>query len=97
MPIYEYRCDTCDQVIEQIQKFTDAPLTKCESCGGALERLISPPGLHFKGTGWYVTDYARASHRPPESKQPVAAGKSDGAAKSGTDSKKPAAPAAKTT
>ncbi len=60
MPIYEYRCNSCDSVIEIIQKFSDAPLTQCRNCGGTLERLISPPGLQFKGSGWYVTDYARA-------------------------------------
>lgn len=60
MPIYEYRCKSCDSVIEVIQKFSDAPLTQCRNCGGTLERLISPPGLQFKGSGWYITDYARA-------------------------------------
>ena len=68
MPIYEYRCDSCDRVVEVIQKFADDPLTLCESCGGPLERLLSPPGLHFKGSGWYVTDYARAGQRSNEGK-----------------------------
>lgn len=68
MPIYEYRCEDCDQVVEVMQKFSDEPLTTCESCGGTLERLISPPGLHFKGSGWYITDYARAGQKSPEAK-----------------------------
>lgn len=60
MPIYEYRCKSCDVVIEKRQKFSDPLLTNCAQCGGPLERLISAPGLRFKGTGWYVTDYARS-------------------------------------
>lgn len=74
MPIYEYRCRKCGQVVEVLQKFSDAPLTTCESCGGTLERLISPPGLHFKGSGWYITDYARAGQKSPEAK-PLSDGK----------------------
>lgn len=59
MPLYEYRCDRCDQVFEVRQKFSDAPLTIHEDCGGEVERLLSPPALQFKGSGWYVTDYGR--------------------------------------
>jgi putative FmdB family regulatory protein len=59
MPLYEYRCKQCDTVFEKIQKFVDEPLTVHEGCGGAVERLISAPGLHFKGSGFYITDYAR--------------------------------------
>ena len=58
MPIYEYRCDTCNTVIEKRQRFSDPPLTNCEVCSGPLKKLISAPGLQFKGSGWYVTDYA---------------------------------------
>ncbi len=61
MPLYEYRCQKCGATIEKIQKFSDAPLTKCEKCGGKLERLLSPPAIQFKGSGWYITDYARKS------------------------------------
>ena len=61
MPIYEYRCEKCSRVFEVLQKFSDAPLTAHEECGGAVERLISASGLQFKGSGWYVTDYARGS------------------------------------
>jgi putative FmdB family regulatory protein len=60
MPLYEYRCKQCDRVFEVIQKFSDSPLTVHEGCGGELERLLSAPGLQFKGNGWYVTDYARS-------------------------------------
>jgi putative FmdB family regulatory protein len=60
MPLYEYRCERCDTVFEVIQRFSDEPLKTHEGCGGAVERLLSAPALQFKGTGWYVTDYARA-------------------------------------
>ncbi len=58
MPIYEYRCDSCDTVVEKRQKFSEPLLTECETCGGPLRKLLSAPSLQFKGTGWYVTDYA---------------------------------------
>ncbi len=62
MPLYEYRCSKCNDVFEVIQKFSDAPLTVHEGCGGSVERLISAPGLQFKGSGWYITDYARGGN-----------------------------------
>jgi putative FmdB family regulatory protein len=61
MPLYEYRCSKCGSVFEVLQKFSDAPLTSHEGCGGEVERLLSAPGLQFKGSGWYVTDYAKGS------------------------------------
>ncbi len=59
MPIYEYECKKCGHRFEVIQKVSDAPLKKCEKCKGKAERLISSPAIQFKGSGWYVTDYAR--------------------------------------
>ncbi len=59
MPIYEYECKKCGHRFEVIQKLSDAPLKKCEKCKGKAERLISSPAIQFKGSGWYVTDYAR--------------------------------------
>jgi putative FmdB family regulatory protein len=59
MPIYEYSCKKCGKTIEVIQKFSDRILKKHQGCGGALTKLISAAGFQFKGTGWYVTDYAR--------------------------------------
>lgn len=59
MPIYEYECAKCGKTFEVIQKMSDKPLKKHEGCGGALTKLISAAGFQFKGTGWYVTDYAR--------------------------------------
>jgi putative FmdB family regulatory protein len=61
MPLYEYKCERCGDVFEVMQKFSDAPLDVHEGCGGHVERLLSAPALQFKGTGWYITDYARNS------------------------------------
>ena len=69
MPIYEYRCAKCGKVFEVLQKFSDEPLKKHEKCGGRLEKLISAPGLQFKGEGWYITDYARAGSKGKEGKE----------------------------
>ncbi len=59
MPIYEYECKKCGHLFEVIQKVSDGPIKKCEKCKGKVERLISSPAIQFKGSGWYVTDYAR--------------------------------------
>jgi putative FmdB family regulatory protein len=59
MPIYEYECKKCGKTIEVIQKMSDDPLKRHAGCGGTLTKLISAAGFQFKGTGWYVTDYAR--------------------------------------
>ena len=58
MPIYEYECRKCKAHVEAFQKVNDKPLTRCRKCGGKLERKISAPAIQFKGSGWYVTDYA---------------------------------------
>ncbi len=63
MPLYEYQCKKCHSLTERIQKFSDPPLTTCPHCGGELEQLISAPAVQFKGSGWYVTDYARNSSK----------------------------------
>src|SRR5438445_10830705 len=60
MPLYEYRCDACGRRFEKIQRFSDAPLETCELCGkGPVRKLMSSPAIHFKGSGWYITDYAK--------------------------------------
>ncbi|HEV2425710.1 MAG TPA: FmdB family zinc ribbon protein [Terriglobia bacterium] len=59
MPLYEYQCRKCGKRFEKIQKFSDPPLEVHERCGGAVHRLLSSPAIQFKGSGWYVTDYAR--------------------------------------
>jgi putative FmdB family regulatory protein len=58
MPIYEYECRKCKAHMEVFQKASDKPPSKCRTCGGKLERKISAPAIQFKGSGWYVTDYA---------------------------------------
>jgi len=63
MPLYEYKCNSCGDVFEIIQKFSDEPLTVHEKCGGNVERLLSAPALQFKGTGWYVTDYGKGNSK----------------------------------
>ena len=59
MPLYEYQCKKCKHRFEKIQKFSDPPVRKCPECGGAVEKLISQSAVQFKGSGWYVTDYAK--------------------------------------
>ena len=56
MPTYEYQCKTCGHQFEQMQRFSDAPLTECPKCGGAIHRVLFPAGIIFKGSGWYITD-----------------------------------------
>ena len=60
MPLYEYQCDQCAHRFEVIQKFSDAPIDVCPKCGGPVKKLLSSPAIQFKGTGWYITDYARS-------------------------------------
>ncbi len=61
MPIYEYKCLQCGEVFEAFQKITDQPLTECRTCHGKVEKLISHTSFQLKGSGWYLTDYARKS------------------------------------
>jgi putative FmdB family regulatory protein len=106
MPVYEYKCNKCGSQFDVRQKFSDEPLTIHEDCGGELEKLISPPAFHFKGTGWYVTDYAKTNGNSSpdkgvskaegggESKSSDAKSESKSETKSDTNSEsKPAAPA----
>ncbi len=84
MPLYEYECEQCGEHFELMQKFADPPLTRHEKCGGSVHRLISAPALQFKGSGWYVTDYAKGG----SSSGNGAPAKSDssGTTKSGSES-----------
>jgi putative FmdB family regulatory protein len=79
LPIYEYRCRKCGELIEKIQKFSDPPLSVHPACGGELELVLSPPAIQFKGSGFYITDYARK----PSGSAGESAGKSESASKSG--------------
>ena len=92
MPLYEYECGACGHRFEIIQKFSDGPPDACPKCGkGPLQRLLSSPAIQFKGTGWYVTDYAakgRGSDKSSESSKSETkpAAKSDTAGSSSGDS-----------
>jgi putative FmdB family regulatory protein len=91
MPIYEYRCHSCGKKFEALQKFSDEPLTVHPECGGGpVDRLLSAPALQFKGSGWYVNDYAKgSSSKPGETKSDA---KSDSKADA-TSSSTPSSPA----
>jgi putative FmdB family regulatory protein len=61
MPLYEYECNDCEHRFERIQKFSDPLVSTCPVCSGEVRKLLSSPAIRFKGTGWYVTDYAKKS------------------------------------
>ena len=84
MPLYEYECQSCHRRLEKIQKFSDPPLDVCPHCGGRLEKLISSPAFQFKGSGWYVTDYARKSGESDKSDKVDKSDKAESADKSGS-------------
>jgi putative FmdB family regulatory protein len=86
MPLYEYLCDDCGHQFEHIQKFSDKLVEKCPKCGGRVHKLQSAPAIQFKGSGFYITDYAKKEH--------TAAAKAD-SAPSDTSDAKPADTAAK--
>jgi putative FmdB family regulatory protein len=81
MPLYEYECKKCGHRFEKIQKFSDRMVKKCPECGGQVEQMISAPAVQFKGTGWYVTDYAKKTSSPGSS------GNSDPSSKEKKDDK----------
>jgi putative FmdB family regulatory protein len=95
MPLYEYHCIQCGR-FETLQKFSDGSLAACPTCGGVVERLISAPAFQFKGTGFYITDYARAGEKGSDSKESGAqssdAKSSETAAGSKSSSKEAATP-----
>jgi putative FmdB family regulatory protein len=94
MPLYEYHCSKCDKNFEVLQRFSDAPLTVHEACGGAVERVLSAPAFQLKGSGWYATDYARSGKPPgdgtpekkPDEAKPAEA-KGEGKTETKTESK----------
>jgi putative FmdB family regulatory protein len=85
MPLYEYACQSCGRRTEALQRVSDAPLSVCPHCGGELKKLVSAPAFQFKGSGWYVTDYARKSGS--------SAGKGDTESAGSGAKESPAAPA----
>jgi putative FmdB family regulatory protein len=88
VPIYEYQCSQCGEVFEVFQKITDEPLVQCRFCRGRVEKLISHSSFQLKGSGWYLTDYARRNSSASSDKPSTGEGtdKKDGS-KTATDSK----------
>ena len=90
MPIYEYECRKCRAHTEAFQKVTDKPLTKCPTCGGRLDKRISAPAIQFKGSGWYVTDYAGKATKGESSESEAKTDKSEKPDKKATKESSPA-------
>jgi len=88
MPIYEYRCDNGD-VFDAMQSFSDEPLSKCEVCGAPVQRVMHAPAVHFKGNGFYSTDYKKKDAGSGEGSGPSKSASSDSSSKAESD--KPAA------
>ena len=88
MPLYEYLCKKCGHVFEKIVKFSDRPIKKCPECGGVVEQTISAPAVQFKGSGWYVTDYAKKSQSSSSSSDGGKDSKESKDSKDSKDSKK---------
>jgi putative FmdB family regulatory protein len=92
LPLYEYECPKCGR-FERVQKFSDPLLSTCPTCGQPVEKLLSPPAIQFKGSGWYVTDYAGKSSgkekddKKTESKDTKASDKGSGESKKTETSK----------
>ena len=86
MPLYEYQCPKCGR-FEVIRKFSDEPLTICPTCGSEIQKLASAPAIQFKGTGWYVTDYAKKTAARGEVGQVRGRGSSDSKSDAKSDSK----------
>jgi putative FmdB family regulatory protein len=87
MPLYEYECNKCHHRIEKIQSFSARHMKKCPDCGGLLEQVISAPAVQFKGSGWYVTDYAKKSSAPASSSSNGDSAKGESASKADSNSK----------
>jgi len=94
MPLYEYQCKKCHHRFERIQKFSDPHIKKCPDCGGPVEQTISAPAVQFKGSGWYVTDYAKKSSAPAVSGD--SSSKTESTAKTESAAKKEEKPKAET-
>jgi len=77
MALYEYQCNKCGDIFEVMQKFSDEPIKVHEKCGGDVHRLLSAPALQFKGSGWYVNDYAKGSSSTPSKSESEGSSKSD--------------------
>lgn len=93
MPIYEYECLSCGKRTEMLQKMSDPPLATCPNCGGEVKKLISSPAVQFKGSGWYVTDYAgkKSGGGSPGTSESKPEGKSESKSESKPEAPKAAA------
>ena len=89
MPLYEYKCTKCGKLTEKIEKVSGPHLKKCPHCGGRVESVLTAPAIQFKGSGWYVTDYAgKSAGGDGEAKKADSAGDGDGkSSKDGKDTK----------
>jgi putative FmdB family regulatory protein len=96
MPLYEYKCDNCGKTFEIIQKFSDEPVTVHAECGGAVRRLLSSPALQFKGSGWYVNDYAKSGNAARSKPGADGDSKSDSRSESKPESKSESKPGGST-
>jgi putative FmdB family regulatory protein len=76
MPLYEYECEACGRRFEVIQRFSDSPIETCQICGAPVHKLLSAPAIQFKGTGWYVTDYAKKGRNGDDRQASTSNGKS---------------------
>ena len=86
MPLYEYQCEACGERFEVIQKFSDTPIESCRKCGeGPVRKLQSSPAFQFKGSGWYITDYAKKSSSDAGSSKGESKGKGEGTTDGKTD------------
>jgi putative FmdB family regulatory protein len=85
VPLYEYQCKKCKHRFEKIQKFSDPLVKKCPKCGGPVEQLLSAPSVQFKGSGWYVTDYARKGSSGSSSESSASSDGGGSAAKAASD------------
>jgi len=97
MPLYEYECDANHHRFEVIRKFSDPPLETCPTCGSTIHKLISSPAFQFKGSGWYITDYAKkneASAKPAASKDGGSSESTTTTTSSSDEKAAPATPAA---
>lgn len=91
MPLYEYRCENCGRTFELIQKFSDSPAEHCPNCGkGPVRKLLSSPAIQFKGTGWYVTDYAKKDSGSAGKAERNTPDKKEGEKHTSTDTSTPA-------
>jgi putative FmdB family regulatory protein len=96
MPIYEYECQKCHTRQEVYQKVNDKPPRKCSKCGGRVERIVSAAAIQFKGSGWYVTDYAGGSKKAAEKAESEATVATDQKSDKSEKKTKESSPAKKT-